>query len=89
MEEYMALWMFLGVFIVLLSGFPVAFALSGTALGFALLGIQYDLFDTAFLAALPNRLFGIMNNETLIAVPLFVFMGVMLERSRDQKTAHV
>ena len=82
MEEYMALWMFLGVFIVLLSGFPVAFALSGTALGFALLGIQYDLFDTAFLAALPNRLFGIMNNETLIAVPLFVFMGVMLERSR-------
>lgn len=78
----MALWMFLAVFMVLLSGFPVAFALSGTALGFALLGVQLDLFDSAFLAALPNRLYGIMNNQTLIAVPLFVFMGVMLERSR-------
>ena len=82
MEEYLAFWMFLAVFLVLLSGFPVAFALSGTALGFAALGIQLDLFDTAFLHALPNRLFGIMNNETLIAVPLFVFMGVMLERAK-------
>lgn len=82
MEEYLAFWMFLAVFLVLLSGFPVAFALSGTALGFAALGIQLDLFDTAFLHALPNRLFGIMNNETLIAVPLFVFMGVMLERAQ-------
>jgi len=74
--------MFLAVFLVLLSGFPVAFALSGTALGFAALGIQLDLFDIAFLHALPNRLFGIINNETLIAVPLFVFMGVMLERAQ-------
>ncbi len=82
MEEYLAFWMFLTVFIVLLSGFPVAFALSGTALGFATVGIQLDLFDTAFLHALPNRLFGILNNETLIAVPLFVFMGVMLERAQ-------
>ena len=57
-------------------------ALSGTALGFAALGIQLDLFDIAFLHALPNRLFGIINNETLIAVPLFVFMGVMLERAQ-------
>jgi len=82
MEEYLAFWMFLTVFIVLLSGFPVAFALSGTALCFATVGIQLDLFDTAFLHALPNRLFGILNNETLIAVPLFVFMGVMLERAQ-------
>ncbi|MDG2365849.1 MAG: TRAP transporter large permease subunit [Methylococcaceae bacterium] len=82
MEEYLAFWMFLAVFLVLLSGFPVAFALSGTALGFAALGIQLDLFDAAFLHALPNRLFGIINNETLIAVPLFVFMGVMLERAQ-------
>jgi tripartite ATP-independent transporter DctM subunit len=82
MEEYLAFWMFLAVFLVLLSGFPVAFALSGTALGFATLGIQLDLFDAAFLHALPNRLFGIINNETLIAVPLFVFMGVMLERAQ-------
>jgi tripartite ATP-independent transporter DctM subunit len=82
MEEYLAFWMFLTVFIVLLSGFPVAFAFSGTALCFATVGIQLDLFDTAFLHALPNRLFGILNNETLIAVPLFVFMGVMLERAQ-------
>ncbi len=82
MEEYLAFWMFLAVFLVLLSGFPVAFALSGTALGFAALGIQLELFDAAFLQALPNRLFGIINNETLIAVPLFVFMGVMLERAQ-------
>ncbi len=77
----MALWMFAAVFMVLMSGFPVAFALSGTALLFAALGLQLELFDPDFLSAFPNRLFGIMNNETLVAVPLFVFMGVMLERS--------
>ena len=82
MDSYMALWMFLAVFIVLLSGYPVAFVLSGTALMFALLGLQLDTFDADFLTAMPNRLFGIMNNETLIAVPLFVFMGVMLERAK-------
>jgi len=78
----MALWMFAAVFAVLLTGFPVAFALSGTALAFAGLGIVLGHFDSAFLGALPNRLYGIMHNDTLIAVPLFVFMGVMLERSR-------
>ncbi|NOQ35664.1 MAG: TRAP transporter large permease subunit [Methylococcaceae bacterium] len=82
MEEYMALWMFAAVFVVLLSGYPVAFVLSGTALAFASLGMQFDLFDEAFLSAMPSRLFGIMNNQTLLAVPLFVFMGVMLERSK-------
>lgn len=82
MDSYLALWMFAAVFLVLLTGYPVAFALSGTALAFAAVGIQFDLFDVAFLNALPNRLFGIMNNQTLMAVPLFVFMGVMLERAR-------
>lgn len=82
MEGFMALWMFAAVFVVLLSGYPVAFALSGTALAFASLGTQLGLFDEAFLGAMPNRLFGIMNNQTLLAVPLFVFMGVMLERSK-------
>jgi len=82
MDNYFALWMFGAVFLVLLTGFPVAFALSGTALAFATIGIQFDVFDAAFLNALPNRLFGIMNNQTLMAVPLFVFMGVMLERAR-------
>lgn len=82
MDSYLALWMFAAVFIVLLTGFPVAFALSGTALAFATVGLQFDVFDAAFLNAMPNRLFGIMSNQTLMAVPLFVFMGVMLERAK-------
>lgn len=82
MDNMMALWMFAAVFVVLLSGFPVAFALSGTALAFSGLGLLLGNFDIAFLNALPNRLYGIIGNETLIAVPLFVFMGVMLERAR-------
>lgn len=82
MAEYMALLMFLGVCVVLLAGYPVAFSLAGTALVFAWLGLESDIFDPTFLELLPNRLFGIMTNETLIAVPLFVFMGIMLERSK-------
>ena len=80
--ELMALGLFVTVFIFLLSGYPVAFTLAGTALLFAGIGTLNGTFDNAFLEALPNRLFGIMMNQTLIAVPLFVFMGVMLERSR-------
>ncbi len=82
MPSNLALWMFLGVFVVLLSGYPVALALGGTALMFAGIGSLFGVFDPAFVQALPNRIFGIMNNQTLIAVPLFVFMGVMLERSQ-------
>ena len=82
MNGEIALFMFGAVFLVLLAGYPVAFSLAGTALGFALVGEWLGSFDAAFLQALPNRLFGIMTNETLVAVPLFVFMGVMLERSR-------
>ncbi len=78
----MALYLFGSVFIVLLAGYPVAFSLAGTALAFAFIGEWTGTFDAAFLQALPNRLYGIMTNETLVAVPLFVFMGVMLERSR-------
>ncbi len=81
-EYHLALAMFAAVFAVLLTGYPVAFALGGTALAFAGLGLRLDLFDAAFLQALPNRLYGIMTNETLMAVPLFVFMGVVLERAR-------
>ena len=78
----LALAMFGAVFAVLLAGYPVAFSLAGTALSFAWFGQMAGVFDLVFLQALPNRLFGIMTNETLVAVPLFVFMGVMLERSR-------
>ena len=80
--EYMALYLFAAVCIVLMLGFPVAFTLAGTSLIFALLGYHLEVFDEDFLMALPNRLFGIMTNETLIAVPLFVFMGIMLEKSK-------
>lgn len=80
--EYLALYMFATVCIVLLAGFPVAFTLAGVALIFAFFGYHFDAFDQDFLMALPNRLFGIMTNQTLIAVPLFVFMGVMLEKSK-------
>jgi tripartite ATP-independent transporter DctM subunit len=80
--EFMPLIMFLVVCGVLMLGYPVAFTLSGVALMFALLGTFTGQFDGAFLEALPNRLFGIMGNQILIAVPLFVFMGVMLEKSR-------
>jgi tripartite ATP-independent transporter DctM subunit len=76
------LLLFVVVCLLLMAGFPVAFTLAGTALGFAWVGQLSGSFDGAFLDALPNRLFGIMTNITLIAVPLFVFMGVMLERSR-------
>ncbi len=82
MAEYLPLFMFLLVCVVLLAGYPVAFSLGGTALLFAFAGNISGHFDDAFLQALPNRLFGIMSNATLIAVPLFVFMGVMLERSK-------
>jgi len=82
MAELMPLLLFLAVATVLLTGYPVAFALGGTALVFTLVGDWLGLFDPAFLEALPNRVYGVMTNETLIAVPLFVFMGVTLERSR-------
>ena len=82
MLEFLPLLLFIAVCLVLLLGYPVAFSLGGTALAFAWIGGMAGYFDAAFLQALPNRLYGIMTNVTLIAVPLFVFMGVMLERSR-------
>jgi tripartite ATP-independent transporter DctM subunit len=74
--------MFAAIAGVLLAGFPVAFSLAGTALLFAVGGAALGLFDLSLLNALPLRIFAIMRNEVLVAVPLFVFMGVMLERSR-------
>ena len=80
--EWVAALLFITVIVVLLAGFPVAFTLGGTALIFAAVGVVTGSFTEALLLGLPNRLFGIMGNETLIAVPLFVFMGVTLERAR-------
>ena len=74
--DYLAAWMFLALTILLMAGFPVAFTLLGTSLVFGLIGFGWSFFDL-----LPLRIWGRMTNVTLIAVPLFVFMGVMLERS--------
>ena len=82
MSEVLPLAIFICTFAVLLSGYPVAFCLAGTALAFAGLGLITGHFDAAFFSALPVRVYGIMTNETLVAVPLFVFMGVVLERSK-------
>ena len=80
--EWLSLLLFAVAVILLLAGFPVAFSLGGVSLIFAGLGVALGAFDLGFLGTLPNRVFGIMSNETLIAVPLFVFMGVTLERAR-------
>lgn len=80
--EYASLIMFVAVCGVLMLGYPVALSLAGTALAFAGFGIMTGNFDASFLNALPSRLNGILNNQTLLAVPLFVFMGIMLEKSK-------
>ena len=82
MVELIPFIMFLTVCCALTAGYPVALTLAGTALIFAVIGSIAGYFDMTFLMALPNRLFGTIENITLIAVPLFIFMGVMLERSR-------
>ena len=78
----MLVLLLIGLCIGLASGFPVAFVLGGVALLFAGLGVLLGNFDPAFLTALPNRMFDTLTSQTLLAVPLFVFMGVMLERSK-------
>lgn len=82
MIEWLPIILFVCICLVLMLGFPVAFSLAGTSLIFAGLGTLFGVFDEAFLWALPNRMYGILNNQILIAVPLFVFMGIMLEKSR-------
>ena len=80
-ESWLAPVMFVAVFVLIFMGFPVAFALGGSALLFAGLGALMGVFDLPLLFALPERLFGIMSNFVLLAVPFFIFMGTMLERS--------
>jgi tripartite ATP-independent transporter DctM subunit len=77
-----AILMFLALCAALGLGYPVAMTLAGVGLLFAAIGTAVGAFDPVFLEALPNRVFGTMSNDTLVAVPLFVFMGVMLERAR-------
>ena len=81
MGEILSLMMFLGIIGVLLLGFPVAFTLPGVALIFALIGTWLGAFDPSNLSSIAPRYLGIMLNDVLVAVPLFIFMGMMLERS--------
>jgi len=80
--EWLDLAMFVALCVFVLLGYPVSFTLAGTALIFGLIGMVMGVFDADFLGVFPNRIFGVMINEVLIAVPLFIFMGVMLERSK-------
>ena len=66
-------------------GYPVALTLSGVSLLFAAIGAFAGVFDSAFISLIPNRIFGILVNPNLFAVPLFVFMGSMLEKSRYRR----
>lgn len=74
--------MFLAVCLILLAGFPVALTLAGVGLVFAAIGTILGIFDAGYLAAIPARIFGTIGNETLIAVPLFILMGNILERAK-------
>lgn len=82
MIELIPVLLFIAICLLLMLGYPVALTLAGTALVFAAFGIVGGVFDPNILKAMPDRLFGTMKNETLIAVPLFVMMGILLEKSQ-------
>lgn len=79
--EWLGPWMFAGALVLLSLGYPVAFSLGGVAILFGLIGIGLGVFDPIFLTAMPQRIFGIMSNYTLLAIPYFIFLGAMLEKS--------
>lgn len=79
--EWLGPLMFTGALVFLSLGYPVAFSLGGVAILFGLIGISLGVFDPIFLTAMPQRIFGIMANYTLLAIPYFIFIGSMLERS--------
>ncbi|RCL43176.1 MAG: C4-dicarboxylate ABC transporter [Gammaproteobacteria bacterium] len=82
MMEWLSLLLFISIIAILLLGVPVSLALAGTSLIFAVIGIFLGEFEASFLTGLPNRIYGIMTNPTLLAIPLFVFMGITLEKSK-------
>ncbi len=79
--DWLAPLMFVGALALIFMGFPVAFALGGTALLFAFIGVEMGFFDWHLLLALPDRTFGVMANYVLLAIPFFIFMGTLLEKS--------
>ena len=80
--DFLGPLMFVVVFLFIFAGYPVAFSLGGTALVFAVIGIELGIFSGNLLYAFPERVFGVMSNGILLAVPFFIFMGTMLEKSR-------
>lgn len=82
MESLLPLILFVFICLVLMAGYPVALTLAGVSLLFAGIGTLLGVFDSAFISLIPNRIFGILVNQNLYAVPLFVFMGAMLEKSK-------
>jgi TRAP-type mannitol/chloroaromatic compound transport system permease large subunit len=82
LAEILAVLMVVAVIAALMAGYPVALTLAGVSLAFAVLGHAIGVMNFAILGALPQRIFGVMTNGTLLAIPMFIFMGVMLERSR-------
>ena len=82
MAAHLDLILVVVVLFLLLLGYPVGLTIGGASVGFALLGWALGVFDPALFYAIPPRLFGIMTNSVLLAIPLFIFMGLVLERSR-------
>ena len=82
LNEVLAVLMVAAVCAVLFAGYPVALTLGGVSLGFAALGHLLGVMSFSFIGALPGRVYGVITNDVLLAIPMFVFMGVMLERSR-------
>jgi tripartite ATP-independent transporter DctM subunit len=81
-SEFLAVALVVAVCLALMAGYPVAFTLGGVSLAFAIIGELTGAFSFAFLGAFPQRVFGVITNDVLLAIPLFIFMGVMLERTR-------
>jgi tripartite ATP-independent transporter DctM subunit len=79
--ELLAVLMVVAVVATLMAGYPVALTLAGVSLGFAVFGHTLDAMNFAIIGALPQRIFGVMTNDVLLAIPMFIFMGVMLERA--------
>src|SRR5258706_16302157 len=79
--QNMAPLMFASLIVVMLIGYPVAFALAATGIFFGLLGVELGLLQPSLFQALPQRVWAVMSNDTLLAVPFFPFMGLILERS--------
>jgi len=82
MEDLLAPLMFVVVFLMIFTGYPVAFALGGASLLFAFLGVEAGFFTWNLLYAMPERIFGVMSNYVLLAVPFFIFMGIVLEKAK-------